>query len=165
MQLTSPTKHLADVIQTENGNQIGILMKKLIAFIIAFAATASIVTAGPLQRKGRDLQKQIDRINNFIEERGDDLAEGKAAALEHRLAVLELQQTVRAEVKEAVDALKEEYGEDLTREQVKEAVMDIRVSYKDQFMALKEERRALRQARRDARDAAEEETEESTPEG
>lgn len=135
-------------------------MKKLIAFIIAFAATASILTAAP-ERKGRDLQKQIDRINNFIEEKGDELGEGKAAALQHRLSVLELQQTVRAQVKEAVAAL----GEEATKEEIKEAAKAVRVEYKDQFQALKEERRTLREERKAVRDAAEEETEESTPEG
>ncbi|MBK1879594.1 hypothetical protein [Pelagicoccus mobilis] len=135
-------------------------MKKLVTFIIAFAATASILTAAP-ERKGRDLQKQIDRINAVIEEKGDDLAEGKAAALQHRLAVLELQQAVRAEVKEVVEGL----GEDATKEDIKEAAKEVRLTYKDQFQALKEDRRTLREERRANREAVEEEVEESTPEG
>lgn len=134
-------------------------MKKLITFIIAFAAAASIATAaGP--RHGKSLEKlgnQLDRISNFLEEKGDEIGEGKKAALEHRASVLDLQIQVREAVREAVGELEE----GATREEVKEAVHAVRVQFKDQFQSLKEERRSLREERRANREAAEESTPES----
>lgn len=138
-------------------------MKKLITCIIAIVAATSIATAaGP--RKAKSLEKlgnQLERITNFLDEKGDEIAEGKKSALEHRASILELQIEVRAAVRAALAEL----DEDATKEEVREAVHAARVQFKDQFQALKEERRALRAERRANREDAEEEVEDSTPEG
>lgn len=138
-------------------------MKKLITFIIAFAAATSIATAaGP--RFGESLGKlssQLERINTVLGDEEKEISDGRRAALEHRAEMLALQIDVRKAVKEAVQGLEE----DATKEEIKAVVHGVRVQFKDQFQALKEERRAIRAERRANREVVEEEAGEEVVEG
>lgn len=126
-------------------------MKKLITLILAATVLSSIASAATTFRGKRGLDKQLERIEAVLGDTERDLSEQKRAFLERRAEVLELQVEVRAALRAAVAEL----GDDATKGELKAAHQAVREQYKEQFTALKEERRAERDERRGARETVE----------
>lgn len=123
-------------------------MKKLITILLAATMVGSLANAATSFRGNRGLDKQLERIEAALGNTERDMSEQKRAFLERRQEVLQLQLEVRDALRTAVSDL----GEDATEEEIKAARHAVREQYKEQFTAMKEERRAERDERRAARE-------------
>lgn len=123
-------------------------MKKLVTLVIAAAAIGSIASAATITSK-RGIEKQLTRIEAVLGDTERGLSEQKRAFLQDRQEVLQLQLQVRETMRAAVADL----GDAATEEQIKAARQAVREQYKEQFAAIKEQRRAEHKERKSAREA------------